>query len=90
MNVVVKLKKLIVSQIKIKPRFYSIKIEREEKEGHEEKSGAKRVEKREGEMQTGDRRDRHLSLSPWEVGGPGGPGGPAKLTDLVTSLKFWC
>ena len=47
-------------------------------------------EKREGEMQTGDRRDRHLSLSPWEVGGPGGPGGPAKLTDLVTSLKFWC
>ena len=50
MNVVVKLTKLIVSQIKIKPRFYSIKIKREEKEGHEEKSGGKRVDKREGEM----------------------------------------
>ena len=41
MNGVVKLTKLIVSQIKIKPRFYSIKIKREEKEGHE-----KRVRKR--------------------------------------------
>ena len=44
MNGVVKLTKLIVSQIKIKPRFYSIKIKREEKEGHEEKSEGKRVE----------------------------------------------
>ena len=55
--------------------------------GGQKSAREKEKKKIEREMETGD---RHLSLSLWEVGGPGGPGGPAKLTDLVTSLKFWC